>query len=113
MALITEFGMGASLRRGDGTAAAERALRNALWNTSIDAAGLFGLPKGAMRLTAEIGVPDPSEVDVAALTAVFPYGLVSLQLKEGGLSVPRPGGNGTTVVALAAITVRVDPDHRA
>ncbi|PIE14173.1 MAG: hypothetical protein CSA70_03235 [Rhodobacterales bacterium] len=102
--LVTEFGMGTSLRRQDYTEAAIRALKDALWHNSINLAELFGAPRAAMLLDVEIGVQDPGEVDVAALEAVFPYGRPSVRVVHGGLDVPRPDGN-PTVIANAAISV--------
>ena len=40
--LLTEFGMGSSLRRCDYTKAAVRAVKDALWHNSINIAELFG-----------------------------------------------------------------------
>ena len=61
--LLTEFGMGTSLRRQDYTEAATRALKDALWHNSINLAELFDKPKSAMQITAEIGVQQPDAVD--------------------------------------------------
>ena len=52
--LITEFGQGTSIRREDPTAAAERAVRDALWRNSINLAELFGHKKESMQITVEI-----------------------------------------------------------
>ena len=57
--LLTEFGMGTSLRRQDYTEAATRALKDALWHNSINLAELLDKPKSAMQITAEIGVQQP------------------------------------------------------
>ncbi len=54
--VLTEFGMGSSLRRQDYTEAARRALKDALWHNSINMAELFGLPKEAMLIDVEIAV---------------------------------------------------------
>ncbi len=54
--LLTEFGMGTSLRRQDYTQAARRALQDALWHNSINLAELYGQPKEAMQIAVEIGV---------------------------------------------------------
>lgn len=114
MRVLTEFGMGTSLRRGDYTEAACRALRDALWHNSINAAELFGLPKDAMRLTVEVGVQRPEAVDIAALEAVFPYGRPKVRVVHGGLDVPRPDGTGhPTIMANAAISVSFDPPEQA
>lgn len=103
--LLTEFGMGTSLRRQDYTEAAVRALKDALWHNSINLAELFGVEKTAMVLDVEIGVQSPGAVDVAALEAVFPYGQPRVRVVKGGLDVPRQDGGKPTVIANAAISV--------
>lgn len=109
MRLITEFGMGTSLQRGDYTEAAKRALSNALWRNSINAAELFGFDKSAMQLDVQVGVQNPQAVDIEALKSVFPYGSAQVTVVKGGLDIPRPEGSGnSTIVANAAISVSFD-----
>ena len=109
MRLITEFGMGTSLRRGDYTEASKRAISNALWRNSINAAELFGFEKADMRLDVQIGVQEPQAVDIEALREVFPYGQARVSVVKGGLDIPRPEGKGNpTIVANAAISVSFD-----
>jgi len=103
--LLTEFGMGTSLRRQDYTEAAIRAVRDALWHNSINLAELLGRDKSEMLIDVEIGVADPDQVDVARVSAVFPYGQVSVRAVAGGLDVPRADGGAPTVIANAAISV--------
>ena len=103
--LLTEFGMGTSLRRQDYTSAAKKALEDALWHNSINLAELFGFEKEAMILTVEIGVQRPEEVDVSVLRDVFPYGQPTVSIVQGGLDVPRADGGKPTVIANAAISV--------
>ena len=110
--LLTEFGMGTSLRRQDYTEAAARAVRDALWHNSINLAELFGFDKSAMRITLDVGVQRPDLVDAEALRAVFPYGEVTVKLHHGGLDVPRPVGK-PTVIANACISVSFDMEARA
>jgi len=105
--LLTEFGIGTSLRRQDYTQAALRAVRDALWRNSINLAELFGAPKEAMILDVEIGVASPDLVDRAQIEAAFPYGQPRVVVVEGGLDVPRPSGP-PNVMALAAISVSLD-----
>ena len=105
--MLTQFGMGTSLRRHDYTEAASRALRDALWHNSINMAELFGFPKEAMILDVEIGVQQPDRVDKTALAAIFPYGQPTINVTHGGLYIPRPDGN-PTVIANAAISVSFD-----
>ena len=107
--LLTEFGMGTSLRRGDYTEAAARGLRAALWSNSINAAELMGFEKTDMVLDVTVGVQKPDAVDVAALMAIFPYGQPSIIVTKGGLDVPRPEGEGNpTVISSVSISVSFD-----
>lgn len=110
--VLTEFGMGTSLRRGDETQAAKRAVMDALWHNSINMAELFGFSKDAMQIKVEIGVPHPDNVAVEDLLSVFPYGQPTVELHEGGLSIARPDGNGNpTIIANAAISVAFDMER--
>lgn len=112
--ILTEFGMGTSLRRGDYTQAAKRAVENALWHNSINAAELFGFDKSDMRIAVQIGVQRPEAVDVAAVAAVFPYGAPQVSVVPGGLDIPRPEGEGNpTVIAHVALTVSFDMERVA
>ncbi|WP_193139997.1 MULTISPECIES: Lin0512 family protein [unclassified Meridianimarinicoccus] len=106
--LLTEYGMGTSLRRQDYTEAAVRALRNALWHNSINLAELLGRPKDDMLIDVEIGVQAPEAVDKTALMAVFPYGQPTVTVTLGGLDIPRNDGGKPTVIANAAISVSFD-----
>lgn len=109
--LLTEFGIGSSLRHQDYTAAAQRALKDALWRNSINLAELFGQPKEAMIIDVEIAVQEPAQVDCDALTAVFPYGQISVTAVKGGLDIPRPVGL-PTVIANAAINVSLQLERK-
>lgn len=112
MRVLTEFGMGTSLRREDYTEAAMRGVRDALWHNSINMAELFGFPKDAMQILVEIGVQNPDAVDTGALRAVFPYGQPDIRVVKGGLNIPRPEGEGLpTVVANVALSVSFDMER--
>lgn len=112
--LMVEFGMGTSLRRGDYTQAAKRAVQDALWHNSINLAELFGFDKADMRITLDVGVQKPEEVDAEALREVFPYGHVTVNIGKGGLDVPRPDGIGNpTIMANVALSVGFDMEKRA
>ncbi|KIN64722.1 fam domain-containing protein [Sulfitobacter noctilucicola] len=107
--LLVEFGMGTSLRRGDYTQAAERAVRDALWHNSINLAELFGFEKSAMQITVDVGVQQPDRVDTDTIKAVFPYGNVNVRVSKGGLDVARPvgqeGEGHPTIMANVALSV--------
>ena len=102
--VLTEFGLGTSLRRQDYTQAAKRALQDALWHNSINMAELFDFPKEAMIIDVEIACQQPDRVDTSALLDIFPYGQPSVTVTMGGLDIPRPDGV-PTVIANAAINV--------
>ncbi len=103
--MLTEMGMGTSLRRQDYTEAAVRAVKDALWHNSINLAELFGRDKSDMLIDLEIGVQQPDRVDTETLAGVFPYGQVTVRVVHGGLDVPRGDGGLPTVIANAAISV--------
>lgn len=103
--MLTEMGMGTSLRRQDYTEAAVRAVKDALWHNSINLAELFGRDKSDMLIDLEIGVQQPDRVDTSVLAGVFPYGQVTVSVVKGGLDVPRGDGGLPTVIANAAISV--------
>jgi len=110
--LLVEFGMGTSLRRGDYTQAATRAVRDALWHNSINLAEVFGFDKTDMQITLDVGVQQPDKVDPEALRAVFPYGNVTVNVVKGGLDVARPEGSGNpTVMANVALSVGFDMEE--
>lgn len=105
--LLTEFGMGSSLRRCDYTEAAVRAVKDALWHNSINIAELFGKEKTEMLVDVQIGVQKPKSINVSTVSKIFPYGKVSVRIIHGGLDIPRAKGN-PTVIANAAISVALD-----
>lgn len=105
--LLTEFGMGSSLRRQSYTQAATRAIKDALWHNSINLAELFGKDKGDMLIDVEVGVQQPDQVDTDALIAIFPYGQPTVTVVKGGLDIARPVGK-PTVMANVAISVSLD-----
>ena len=112
--IALELGMGSSLRRGDYTSAAKRAVENALWRNSLTVADAFGLPREAMLVDVEVAVQKPEAVDVQAIADVFPYGTVSVKAVSGGLDIPKPRDKNSasepqiTVMAQAAIIVSFD-----
>lgn len=111
--VITQFGMGTSIRSLNYTEAAARAIRDALWHNSVNVADAFGFSKDAMLIDVEIGVQRPDAVDCEALIKIFPYGQPSITVVKGGLDVPKPDGAGMSVIANVAVMVSFDmePAH--
>ena len=106
--MVTQFGMGTSIRSQNYTEAAVRGIRDALWHNSLNVADAFGFPKEAMLIEVEIGVQQPDKVDSDALLGIFPYGQPSVRVVNGGLDVAKPDGSGVSVIANVAIIVSFD-----
>ena len=111
--MALELGMGTSLRQGDYTRAAVRAVQDALWRNSVSFAEAFGFDKSDMLVDVEIGVQQPDEVDRDEVKAVLPYGNGEVRVVAGGLDVPKPDGTGVTILANAAIVISLDMERRA
>ena len=103
----TEFGMGIDLRGHDHTKAAVRAVKDALYRTSLSAARALGKDPSEMVVKCTIGVAQPDKVDKSAVAAVFPYGDIEVFVEQGGLDQGGANG-GITTVAVAAIQVWLD-----
>ena len=109
--MALELGMGTSLRQGDYTRAAVRALQDALWRNSVSFAEAFGFEKSDMLVDVEIGVQKPELVDMEEIKAVLPYGQCAVNVMTGGLDIPKPDGEGITILANAAIVISFDMER--
>jgi len=109
--MALELGMGTSLRQGDYTRAAVRALQDALWRNSVSFAEAFGFEKSDMLVDVEIGVQRPELVDIEEIKAVLPYGQCAVNVVTGGLDIPKPDGEGITILANAAIVISFDMER--
>lgn len=106
--LVTQFGMGTSIRTRNYTEAAARAIRDAIWHNALNVAEAFGFPREAMIIDVEIGVQQPDQVDCQELLKIFPYGRPAVTVVRGGLDIPRPGTDRVSVIANAAVIVSFD-----
>lgn len=106
--LVTQFGMGTSIRSRNYTEAAARAIRDALWHNSLNVADAFDFPREAMIIQVEIGVQQPEMVDTAALLGIFPYGQPTIKVVKGGLDIERQDKDGLSIIANVAIVVSFD-----
>ena len=106
-----EMGTGTSLRRQDHTAAAVRAMQDALWKVSLTAYRALDMEGDQMKVEVVIGVPKPDEVDTAQVLAVLPYGERSIKVVQGGLAIDGGCGadaQGQIIMANAAVIVSLD-----
>jgi len=104
-----EIGTGNDLHGGDYTKAAVRAVEDALHHSSLTLFRSLGIDPNSMQVEVTIGVQQPDKVDQAAVKRVFPYGQVALSLVKGSLDVPDESGRDPTIIASAAVVVRLDP----
>jgi uncharacterized protein (TIGR02058 family) len=110
--IILELGAGASLHGGDYTKAAVRAVEDAIHHSSLSFVRNLGLDAKRMEVTVTIGVQKPDLVDKAKVAAKLPHGQVTVNVVKGGLDVPDPEANDITVLASAAVAVRMELPKR-
>jgi uncharacterized protein (TIGR02058 family) len=106
--VVVEMGMGTSIRSGDYTQAAVRALRDALWRSSLSVTRALGMDVDAMRVEVIVGVPKPEAVDTSKVLEILPHGTGDVQVVHGGLEIPSEDGNRKTIMANVAAIVKLD-----
>ena len=103
--IVLELGQGTSLRTEDYTNAAKRAVKNALWQNSLNVAEAFGFDKSDMIIDVILGAQEPNKIKKEIVKACFPYGDISIKSAFGGLDVPKPNSSEKTIIVTAAIIV--------
>ncbi|MGQ4808776.1 hypothetical protein NKDENANG_02165 [Candidatus Entotheonellaceae bacterium PAL068K] len=106
--VVVEMGTGTSIRSRDYTRAAVRALRDALWHSSLSVTRALGMDVDSIYVEVTIGVPDPAAVDTAKVLEVLPHGTGEVNVVQGGLEIPSEDGTGKTIMANAAAVVKLD-----
>mgnify|MGYP001398173660 CR=1 FL=1 len=106
--IVFELGQGTSLRREDYSSAAERAVRNALWQNSLNVAEAFGFEKRDMIVHVLLGAQEPGKINVDQIKRIFPYGTVTIECMFGGLDVNKPNNDEKTIIVTAAIIISFD-----
>lgn len=107
--VILEMGSGVSLRSGNYTRAACRAVQDAIYHSSLSFPRELGLNiEEDLVVEVTIGVQDLDAVDPEEVRAVLPHGKISVNVIKGGLNVPYPEQGYTTVIASAGIEVFAD-----
>ena len=107
--VILEMGSGVSLRSGNYTRAACRAVEDAIHHSSLSFPRELGLNiEEDLVVEVTIGVQNPDAVDIEAVRAQLPHGKISVSVIKGGLNVPYPEQGYTTVIASAAVEAFAD-----
>jgi uncharacterized protein (TIGR02058 family) len=105
---ITEMGMGVDVHGRDATKAAKRAVSDAIRHSSLGFVRLFGKTPHDMLVDVTIAVPNPEDVDTAAVAKELPYGTVTVNAVKGGLEIPSQTGSDPILIANAAVIVSLD-----
>lgn len=110
--VILEMGTGIDLHGCDYTEAAKRATWNAVHQSSLMFLGLLGENTSKeMIVEVTIGIPKPEAVRPGDVLSVLPHGNGVLNIVRGGLEIePREGSGDVTVMANAAVVVKVNVD---
>lgn len=106
--VFLEIGTGNDLHGRNYTKAAVRAVQDAIHHSSLTLIRTFNIDPQAMEVDVTVGVQQPEKVDPVAVKAVLPHGRVKVNVVRGGLDIPEEGVNDQTVIASAAIAVRLD-----
>src|SRR5262245_38450752 len=108
MRVILELGSGNDLHGSDYTKAALRAVADALHHSSLAFMRSLKIDKAELDIEATIGVQRPERVKIEVIKALLPAGNPTIKAIKGGLDAPDPDHDVTTVIACAAIAVRID-----
>jgi len=110
---ITEMGMGVDVHGRDATKAARRAVSDAIRHSSLGFFRMMGKTAHDMFVDVTVGVPDPAQVDTAAVAAELPYGTVTVTAVRGGLEIPAENGGDAIIIANAAVIVSLEDGKSA
>jgi uncharacterized protein (TIGR02058 family) len=105
--VILEMGSGNDLHGGDYTKAAVRAVEDAIHHSSLTFIRTLGVDPRTMQVEVTIGVQQPDKVDAAVVKTALPHGQVTVNVIKGGLDVPDEEVGDVTVIATAAVAVRL------
>ena len=106
--VILEMGTGNDLHGGDYTKAAVRAVEDAIHHSSLAMIRTLKIDRTTVRVDVTIGVQRPDRVDAEAVKRTLPMGQVTVSVVEGGLDIPDDETSDMTVIASAAVAVRLD-----
>lgn len=111
--IILEMGHGNDMHGGDYTKAALRAVQDAIHHSALPFLRTLSIDPATMDVAVTIGVQQPEKVDAGAVAQSLPHGKVAVRVVKGGLDVPDDERGGASVIATAAIEVRLDLSGKA
>lgn len=106
--IILEMGHGNDMHGGDYTKAALRAVQDCIHHSSLPFLRSLDIDPRTMQIEVTIGVQKPEMVDTARVAESLPHGQVTVKAVKGGLDVIDKERGGASVIATAAVAVRLD-----
>jgi uncharacterized protein (TIGR02058 family) len=106
--IILEMGHGNDMHGGDYTKAALRAVQDCIHHSSLPFLRNLDIDPKTMQIEVTIGVQKPEMVDAVRVGASLPHGQVTVKVVKGGLDVIDKERGGASVIATAAVAVRLD-----
>ena len=106
--IILEMGHGNDMHGGDYTKAALRAVQDCIHHSSLPFLRNLDVDPKTMQIEVTVGVQKPEMVDAARIAASLPHGQVKVKVVKGGLDVIDKERGGASVIATAAVAVRLD-----
>lgn len=105
--IILEMGTGNDLYGQDYTKAARRAVQDALHHSSLQLFKSLQIDPAVMQIELNIAAQEPEKVDLQAVAAELPYGIIEPKAMLGGLNVVDENTGETSVIVNAGIIVRL------
>ena len=106
--ILLEVGTGNDWHGGDYTKAAVRAVEDAIHHCSLILLRTLDVDPTMTQVEITIGVQKPDKVNPEVVKDVLPEGKVTVNVVNGGLDIPNRGPEDLSVIATAAIEVRLD-----
>ena len=108
-AYLLQTGMGVDLHGADATAAAQRAIRDAIQHNNLLFLKHVGLESfDQLSVEVTIACPEPAEINSEKVLAELPVGKVSLDVQKGGLLIDSDDSGDPVCIAIAAVQVSID-----
>jgi len=102
------MGHGNDIHGGHYTKPDLRAVQHCIHHSSFPFLRSLEIDPKTMEIEVTIGVQKPERVDAAAVGASLPHGQVKVNVVLGGLDLIDKERGGATVIATAAVAVRLD-----
>jgi len=111
---VLQTGMGVDLHGSDDTTAARRAVEHAIRRNSLLFLRELGVRgRDAIHVDVTIACPHPERVDLDAVRAALPVGIVTAVAEKGGMLADTGAAGDPVLIALAAVRVSLSREGTA